>query len=76
MKRNNNLLKVTNLKTNETWWCTKTTYVGKIIGCTPAAVFCEKYKNDYKVEILDGSEVKWKDINKIDIILRNKNKEE
>lgn len=72
MKRNNDLIKVTNLKTKEVWWCTKTTYAGKVIGCSPAGVFAERYKDNFRVEIIDGSEVKWKDINMIDIVLRNK----
>lgn len=71
MKRDNNLIKVTNLKTNEVWWCTKTTYASRIMNCTPASVFLDKYKDDFNVVLVDGSEVKWKDINAYDIVLRN-----
>lgn len=68
MKKNQNLIKVTNEDTGEYRYFTKDSYVMAWIGCSVTALLqirgnkSLKYSN-YKYEIVDGSEIKWKDIN-------------
>lgn len=68
MKTNNNLIKITNLDTGEFRYFTKDSYVQAYIGCSVTALLqvrgnkSLKYGN-YKYEIVDGSEIKYKNIN-------------
>lgn len=70
MKRDNNIIKVTNTKTGEVRYFLKDTYVQYWIGCSQTAMPLIKggRSRDYayiKYEITDGSEVKYKDINNV-----------
>ena len=68
MKKNNNVIKITNLENGEVKYFTKDTYVQIYIGCTQTAMPLIKagrsrvYAN-YKYEIVDGGELKYKEIN-------------
>ncbi len=70
MKRDNNLIKLTNLKTGECNYFTNDSYVMVYIGCSQGALpqiksgKSLKFPN-WKYEIVDASEIKWKDINNI-----------
>lgn len=71
MKTNNNLIKITNILTKEVKYFTKDSYVCKYIGCSNTALSgvisgnSPKYQN-WKYEIVDGSEIKYKNINILD----------
>lgn len=68
MKRDNNVIRITNTETGEVRYFTKDTYVQIYIRCSQAAMPLIKagksrsYAN-YKYEIVDGGELKYKDIN-------------
>lgn len=68
MKLDNNLIKVTNTETGEFRYFTKDNYVAQWCGCSPSAIYgiksgYSKHFPQFKYEITDGSEIKWKDIN-------------
>lgn len=68
MKTNNNLIKVTNTDTGEYRYFTKDSYVMLWTGISQAALPTIKCgtsrKFPYiKYEVIDGKEIKWKDIN-------------
>ena len=68
MKRDNNLIKVTNLKTGEYKYFTNDSYVMVYIGCSQGAIpqiksgKSLKFPN-WKYEIVDGSNILYKNIN-------------
>lgn len=68
MKRDNNVIRITNTETGEVRYFTKDTYVQIYISCSQTAMPLIKagksraYAN-YKYEIVDGGELKYKDIN-------------
>lgn len=68
MKKNNNVIRITNLENGEVKYFTKDSYVQIHIGCTQTAMPLIKagksrvYAN-YKYEIVDGGELKYKEIN-------------
>lgn len=68
MKKDNFLIKITNEDTGEYRYFTKDSYVQAWTGCSVTALLqirgnkSLKYSN-YKYELVDGSEIKWKDIN-------------
>jgi len=67
-KFNNNLIRIINSEIGETKYFTKETYVMNYIGCSQAAMpkIRTNKSRDYayiNYEIVDGSEIKWKDIN-------------
>jgi len=68
MKTSNSLIKITNLDTGEFRYFTKDSYVQAWTGCSVTALLqirgnkSLKYSK-YKYEIIDGSEILWKDIN-------------
>lgn len=68
MKQNNNLIKISNILTGEVKYFTKDSYVREHIGCSISALTqiksggSPKYQN-WKYQIIDGSEIKYKDIN-------------
>ena len=70
MKKDNNLIKVTNKVTGEARYFTKDFYVCKWVGCTTTSLTgiisnnSRKY-HDWKNEIVDGSNILYKDINRI-----------
>ncbi len=70
MKYDNNLIKITNTETGEFRLFTKDSYVCNYIGCSNTALAqikggtSLKYRK-FKYEFIDGSEIKWKDINKL-----------
>lgn len=70
MKQNNNLIKITNTQTNEVRYFTKNNHVCSYIGCGLLTLGMIKqgrsktYKH-YVYEIVDGSEIKYKDINNV-----------
>ena len=70
MKRDNNLIKITNKVTGEARYFTKDFYVCKWVGCTTTSLTgiisnnSRKYP-DWKYEIIDGSNILYKDINRI-----------
>lgn len=70
MKRDNNLIKITNNVTGESRYFTKDIYVCKWIGCSTSSLIgitsnnSRKYP-DWKYEIVDGSNILYKDINRI-----------
>ncbi len=69
MKRDNNLLKVT--YHGKTHYFTKQNYITRLANLQPMQIHrCETdpdYANKYdiKIETIDGSEIKYKDINEI-----------
>lgn len=68
MKRNNNLIKISNIETGEVRYFTKDSYVQHYVACSQSAVTAIKTgkSRDYtyiKYEIVDGSNIKYKDIN-------------
>lgn len=70
MKKNNNLIRVTNKVTGEARYFTKDFYVCKWIGCSPTSLIGITSNNsrkfpDWKYEIVDGSNILYKDINRI-----------
>lgn len=70
MKQNNNLIKVTNTETGECKYFTGDAYVMIYIGCSQGAMPQIKSGKSakfakWKYEIVDASEIKWKDINNI-----------
>lgn len=68
MKRDNNLIKLTNLETGEYKYFTSDTYVMVHIGCSQGAMpqiksgRSLKFSN-WKYEIIDGSDILYKNIN-------------
>ena len=70
MKKDNNLIKVTNKVTGEARYFTRDFYVCKWVGCTATSLTgiisnnSRKYSN-WKYEIVDGSNILYKDINRI-----------
>lgn len=68
MKKDNNLIKITNVLTKEVRYFTKDSYVREYIGCSVTALTqlksggSPKYQN-WKYELVDGGEIKYKDIN-------------
>lgn len=70
MKRDNNVIQITNTETGEVHYFTKDTYVQHCIGCTQSAMPLIKAGKSvrfpqWKYEIVDGGEIKYKYINKI-----------
>ena len=70
MKKDNYLIKITNEDTGEYRYFTKDSYVQAWTGCSVTALLqiggnkSLKYSN-YKYEIVDGSNILYKDINNI-----------
>lgn len=68
MKKDNKLIKITNTETGEFRYFTKDSYVQAWTGCSVTALLqirgnkSLKYSN-YTYELVDGSEIQWKDIN-------------
>lgn len=68
MKIDNRLIKITNKDSGEYRYFTKDSYVQLYIGCSQSSIpqiktgATLKYKN-WKYELVDGSQIKWKDIN-------------
>lgn len=70
MKKDNNVIQITNMKTSEVRYFTKDSYVQYYVGCTQAAMpllkaNCSKKFPYIKYEIVDGSNVLYKDINNV-----------
>lgn len=68
MKKNNNLIKITNTFNNEIKYFTKDSYVMKYIGCSQGALALIRSNNSraykgYVYELVDGSNIMYKDIN-------------
>ena len=68
MKRDNNLIQITNTQTGEVRYFTKDSYAQSYIGCSVTAMPAIKgnKSRDFKhikYELIDGSEIKYKDIN-------------
>ena len=69
MKKNNNLIKLTNLSTGEVHYFTKDSYVIRTIGCSQLAMptikfnRSPKYSSEWKYEIIDGGDLLYKNIN-------------
>ncbi len=68
MKKNNNVIRITNTETGEIKYFTKDTYVQNYIGCSQTSmplIKAGKSRNyaNFKYEIVDGGEIKYKDIN-------------
>jgi len=70
MKRDNNLIKITNTKTGEFRYFTKDSIAQSWIGASQSSMVgiiannSNKF-NYIKYEIIDGSNILWKDINRI-----------
>ena len=70
MKRDNNLIKITNMKTGESRYFTKDSIAQSWIGASQSTMVGIKANNsnkfDYiKYEIVDGSEILYKNINNV-----------
>ena len=70
MKKNNNLIRITNNVTGEARYFTKDFYVCKWIGCSPTSLIGITSNNsrkfpDWEYEIVDGSNILYKDIIRI-----------
>lgn len=70
MKINNFLIRVENTETGEVGYFTKDTYVARFCGCSVTAVNAikagfSKHFPQFKYEIVDAGEIKWKDINNV-----------
>ena len=70
MKKNNNLIKITNTFNNEIKYFTIESYVMKYIGCSQGALPLVRRNNSraykgYLYEIVDGSNIMYKDINNL-----------
>lgn len=68
MKKDNNIIRITNNETGEVKYFTKDTYVQNYVGCSQTAMPLIKAgkSRDYrhiKYELVDGAEIKWGDIN-------------
>lgn len=68
MKKNNNIIKITNTENGEIRYFTKDTYIQNYIGCSQTAMPLIKagrsrQYSHIKYEIVDGSMILWKDIN-------------
>ena len=68
MKKDNNVIRITNMETGEIKYFTKDTYVQNYIGCSQTAMPLIKAGKSrqysyIKYEIVDGGEIKYKDIN-------------
>lgn len=70
MKRDNNLIKITNTKTGESRYFTKDSIAMTWIGCSLASMQlvkgnkCTKF-NYIKYEIVDGGDILYKNINNV-----------
>lgn len=68
MKIDNNLIRLTNILNGEVKYFTKDSYVAQYLGCSNTALIqikgggSMKYQN-WKYEIVDGGNIKYKDIN-------------
>lgn len=74
MKKDNNLIRITNSETGEVFYFTKDYCIKMRIGCTQSAMPLIKDGNSvclhqWKYEIVDGSNILYKDINKIKLVL-------
>ncbi len=70
MKRDNNLIRITNTKTNESRYFTKDSIAQSWIGASQSTMVGIKANNSSKFnyiryEIVDGSNILYKDINNI-----------
>ena len=71
MKRNNNLIVITNLNNGTKKYFTKDKYVCEWIGCSDKALPTDKnntslkFSRDWKYSIEDCSKVKWEDIDNL-----------
>ena len=71
MKRDNNLIVITNLQTGEKKYFTKDKYVMEWIGCSDKALptiksnSSSKFSRFYKYSVEDCSKVKWEDIDNL-----------
>lgn len=68
MKKDNNVIRITNLETGEVRYFTKDHYVMLYVGCSQAAMPTIKAGrsrdfSNIKYDIVDGSDIKYKDIN-------------
>ena len=71
MKLDQNLIRVTNERTGDVRYFTKDSYVCQYIGCAPITLnqiksgkSMGKYR-DFVYDVVDGSMILWKDINKL-----------
>lgn len=68
MKKDNFIILITNTETGEHAYFTKDSYVQLYIGCSQSSIpqiktgTSMKFKQ-WKYELVDGSEIQWKDIN-------------
>ena len=71
MKRDNNLIVITNLQTGEKKYFTKDKYMMEWIGCSDKALptiksnSSSKFSRFYKYSVEDCSKVKWEDIDNL-----------
>lgn len=62
--KSNELIKVTNNETKETWLAINYNQVREITGKHPNLFDSRFFKRDWTVEVIDGSNVKWSEIYK------------
>ena len=62
--KSNELIKVTNNDTKETWLAINYNQVREITGKHPNLFDSRFFKRDWTLEIIDGSNVKWSEIYK------------
>lgn len=62
--KSNELIKVTNNETKETWLAINYNQVREITGKHPNLFDSRFFKRDWTLEIIDGSNVKWSEIYK------------
>lgn len=71
MKRDNNLIVVTDLKNGKKKYFTKDKYVCEFIGCSSIALpkvkanKSDKFSKDWRYGIEDCSDIQWKDIDNL-----------
>lgn len=62
--KSNELIKVTNNETKETWLAINYNQVREITGKHPNLFDSRFFKRDWTVEVIDGSNVRWSEIYK------------
>ena len=60
--KSNELIKVTNNETKETWLAINYNQVREITGKHPNLFDSRFFKRDWTVEVIDGSNVRWSEI--------------
>ena len=74
MKRDNNVIRITNLETGDVYYFTKDYCIKFFIGYNQSDIALIKdietvCLHQWKYEIVDGSNILYKDINKIQLVL-------